>query len=171
MKGSVVGAVGVIIILIVIGIVFFRSTGDEALAPADDDVTLVEDANPSAQDVNLIQLQPSDLPDGESEDVVSDERPTSEGAGEVVFVSMGDASYEPNQLTVKAGTTVTFVNDGQALHWPASDVHPTHQALPEFDAKRGLVTGETYSFTFTEIGTWTMHDHLFPNIVGEIVVE
>ncbi|MBI3251353.1 MAG: hypothetical protein HYZ62_00405, partial [Candidatus Andersenbacteria bacterium] len=63
-------------------------------------------------------------------------------------ISITDTGFEPAQVTVAPGATVTFVNNGQALHWPASAPHPTHTALPGFDAKKGLATGESYSFTF-----------------------
>jgi len=84
---------------------------------------------------------------------------------------MTDTAFEPATVTVALGTTVRFVNNGQGLHWPASAVHPTHEALPEFDSKKGLATGEIFSYTFTQKGEWFMHDHLAPKITGKIIVE
>lgn len=88
-----------------------------------------------------------------------------------VEISIEDTGFNPRTVTVAAGTTVTFVNNGQALHWPASAVHPTHQQLPGFDAMRGLATGESYSFVFSQSGTWTFHDHLQPTVTGSVVVQ
>jgi plastocyanin len=88
-----------------------------------------------------------------------------------VTVSMSETGFSPATVTVAAGTTVAFRNDGQAAHWPASDSHPTHQILPEFDAKAGLGTGETYAHTFTKAGTWRCHDHLMPQHTCTIVVQ
>ena len=74
---------------------------------------------------------------------------------------------------------VTFINKDSVPHWPASGEHPTHQDYPEeggcigskFDACSGLKTGETYSFTFNEKGTWNYHDHLNSGLGGVIIVE
>lgn len=89
---------------------------------------------------------------------------------EAATLSMTDTGFSPQTLTVAGGATVTFVNNGQALHWPASALHPTHQILPGFDSRRGLATGETYSFTFTKPGSWNCHDHLNPTFTCTIVV-
>lgn len=102
--------------------------------------------------------------------------PTAEGTTTspvpgAVTISVDETGFTPKTVTVKAGASVTFVNNGQGRHWPASDVHPTHQILPEFDSKPGLDTGEEYSFTFTEAGTWPCHDHLSPQSKCTIVVE
>lgn len=85
-------------------------------------------------------------------------------------ISMTNTGYAPGTLTVPAGTSVTFRNDGSRNAWPASAVHPTHEELPGFDAKRPVRPGESYAFTFAQPGTWTYHDHLNPSITGQVVV-
>lgn len=90
---------------------------------------------------------------------------------EGVIVSMSDTGFIREETVIKKGETVFFVNDGQAPHWPASDVHPTHDVLPDFDSERGLQTGEKYSYTFQEVGEWNFHDHLNASLTGVIVVE
>jgi len=172
MKGSAIGVVGIIIILVVVGLVFFRSTDDEALE-VDDDVVLVEGATPGAQDVTTTLTVPADGSDVVEKVVVSDaeDEPGVEATGKEVVVSLTDGAFEPATVTIAAGTAVKFVNNGQGLHWPASFVHPVHQVLPGFDSERGLSTGETYSFVFTKVGTWPMHDHLFPQVTGKVIVE
>ncbi len=86
-------------------------------------------------------------------------------------VIITDEGFSPATLTVKAGTTVVFTNNGQGLHWPVSDPHPVHTGLAGFDAKKGLATGETYSFTFAKTGTFGMHDHLRTSLKGSIIVQ
>ena len=87
-------------------------------------------------------------------------------------------------MEINKGDIVLFLNEGSSKSWPASDVHPTHTVYPNsgiskcgtveeeniFDACKGLANGESYSFTFNEIGTWTYHDHLKPYVGGTIVV-
>lgn len=87
--------------------------------------------------------------------------------------------FHPQELTIKAGETVTFVNKDAALHWPASGQHPTHTDYPAgggcigsaFDACGGLRQGESYSFTFGERGAWSFHDHLNSGLAGVVNVE
>lgn len=79
--------------------------------------------------------------------------------------------FQPNLATVKAGTKVTFRNESGGPMWPASAVHPTHQLLPEFDAKGSIANGGAYSFTFQKIGTWPFHNHLKPSFTGKVIVE
>ncbi len=85
---------------------------------------------------------------------------------------MAGGQWSPAEITVKAGTTVTFTNKDSAKHWPASAVHPTHKECPGFDAKKGLGQGESYSFTFTEKKACAFHDHLNPGgPKGKVIVE
>lgn len=98
-------------------------------------------------------------------------------------VKITSSGFSPKTLTVKAGTTVTFVNEDSNKHWPASAMHPTHTLYPGsgidkcgtgeeiFDACRGLAKGESFSFNFNEKGSWKYHDHLSVSSTGTIVVE
>ncbi|MEX1112358.1 MAG: cupredoxin domain-containing protein [Candidatus Andersenbacteria bacterium] len=167
---AIIITIGVILILAIAGLAFFRSTGEEVVSPdpTPPENTFEPVADPFQQEVEFEPQAPSDGQNAASATpVVEATEPTSQEA----TIRISETGFSPTQLTVAAGTTVTFVNDGQALHWPASDLHPTHTALPGFDAKRGLPTGETYSYTFTEVGTWRFHDHLNPQETGTVVVE
>lgn len=66
----------------------------------------------------------------------------------------------PNDLTVQAGTVISFVNDDTTGHWIASDPHPVHTGLPGFDAGRSIAPGGSYEFTFGPTGRFTYHDHV-----------
>lgn len=97
--------------------------------------------------------------------------PSPSAKAKPMSVSIDDEGFTPATVTIPVGTTVTFTNNGQALHWPASDPHPVHTGLAGFDAKKGLATGATYSFTFNKAGTFGMHDHLNASVKGTIVVK
>ena len=90
---------------------------------------------------------------------------------EIKTVRMRDDGYEPANLTAAVGTTITFTNDDTNDHWPASNIHPTHEIYPAFDPKRAIPPGESWSFIFDKAGIWRWHDHLFPNLKGTITVE
>lgn len=88
-----------------------------------------------------------------------------------VTVNMTDAGFSPNTITVKKGQMVEFVNTGKDFHWPASDLHPTHEIYSEFDADKPIGPGDSYSFAFGKVGKWNMHDHLHASFRGVVTVE
>lgn len=88
----------------------------------------------------------------------------------VTVVTYTDDGFEPAEQTVVVNTTVRFVNNSSVSMWVASADHPTHTELSEFDSKQGVGPGETYEFTFDEVGEWDYHDHLSPNAGGTITV-
>jgi hypothetical protein len=85
-------------------------------------------------------------------------------------IEIRDEGFVPPTLRVPEGTIVVFQSRGSRPHWPASNLHPTHQVYPEFDAKRGLEPGERWAFRFDRPGEWGFHDHLAPELGGRIVV-
>ena len=98
---------------------------------------------------------------------------TRDGAddGSGVAVTVAEGAVRPRIVTIERGATVTWVNGKQSDDaWPASNVHPTHELLPGFDARRGLPPGERWSYTFDRKGRWTYHDHLAPETTGVVVV-
>ncbi|MEO6077188.1 MAG: hypothetical protein ABIP54_00175, partial [Candidatus Andersenbacteria bacterium] len=134
----------IVIAVVVIGAgVFFMNRKED-----DGEVGNIQ-ANPTlmtASGAPFIQTAPSISPDASSApDAMHDE---SSMMMENPTISMTDTGISPAEITIKAGTTVTFVNNGTELHWPASDPHPIHTDLSGFDAKRGLSNGELYRFTF-----------------------
>lgn len=95
-----------------------------------------------------------------------------------VVISMTEDGFYPTKITVPIDTTVTWTNEGGKLHWPASNPHPKHTGYPEkggcsnssLDACRGLSKNETYSFQFNFLGSWGVHDHLFPGNAMVVIV-
>ncbi|MDP2650610.1 MAG: cupredoxin domain-containing protein [bacterium] len=102
------------------------------------------------------------------EEVSPTSSPSTAANLEVVYTASG---FSPKALTVKAGDTVVFKNNGGEDFWPASGPHPTHTNYPEFDAKKAIPAGGSYSFTFTRIGSWKYHNHLNPGSTGTITVQ
>ena len=175
MKGLILGFF-LIVGLLVGGYFVYQTTEPEGDVTLDDNPIYSDDGiEPSAEgDGQFIQLEPGSAPPNEALDpsrtkdsVSAVDDVTTSG----VVVSMTDTGFVPNEVRIELGTTVTFVNDGQGLHWPASDVHPTHEVLPAFDSKRAVPTGGRYSHTFTEAGSWDCHDHLNAKFTCRIVVE
>src|SRR3990167_2826378 len=86
-------------------------------------------------------------------------------------IHITDEAFNPNSLTINQGDTVSFENFGKNDHWPASNIHPTHDIYPEFDPTKELKSGESWSFKFEKAGEWRFHDHLHPELTGTITVK
>jgi hypothetical protein len=95
------------------------------------------------------------------------------------IISFTDSGYTPSSITIERGTAIVFRNQSSGDTWPASAMHPTHDAYSVkggcigsvFDACRGLKPGENWSFRFDAAGAWCYHDHLNPRHFVSIRVE
>lgn len=167
----------VMAVVVIAGVLVYRSTAPNGDVVPTGETPLEEELG-DEPDSQFLQLQPEEEPpvtdvEGGEDAMVGSASPAASPAGGAATetVSMTDTGFSPATLSVAAGTAVVFVNDGQALHWPASAIHPTHEVLPGFDSKKGIATGDRYSFTFTEAGNWRYHDHLNPQLTGTIIAE
>ena len=79
-------------------------------------------------------------------------------------ISIDNFTFNPKQLTVKAGTTVTWTNRDDIPHGIASSGNAFARSKP-------LTTDDGFSFTFTAPGTYQVFCYLHPTMVGTIVVE
>lgn len=88
-----------------------------------------------------------------------------------VMIVYSDAGFAPATVEIGVGTRVVFQNNSSEAFWPASGPHPQHTNYPEFDAKRAIAPGESYSFVFEKAGSWGFHDHLDSSKFGKIEVK
>ena len=79
-----------------------------------------------------------------------------------VSVKIDNFTFEPAQLTVKVGTTVTWTN--------RDDIPHTVVSAGKFRSK-ALDTDDKYSFTFKSVGDYNYFCSLHPHMVGMIRVE
>ncbi len=86
-------------------------------------------------------------------------------------IRMNGGQFRPPQRTVRAGTTVTWVNNEQA-GGPVYTVTSGQPGQPNGVFNSGnIVPGGTFQFTFTVPGNYSYYSETDPNMVGEIVVE
>lgn len=78
--------------------------------------------------------------------------------------------YFPYKIEVPLGTEVTFKNLTRQYMWPASDLHPTHDAYSAFDPNRAVEPYGAWSFTFERRGIWSYHDHVAAQLTGRVAV-
>jgi plastocyanin len=77
-------------------------------------------------------------------------------------VEIRDQGFSAPSLTVKPGTTVTWVNHDD-------DTHTVTSTVDTFRSP-GLDPDETFSYTFTKPGTYEYYCTLHPLMTGKVIV-
>ena len=78
-------------------------------------------------------------------------------------VKIDQHAFIPQRVAVKAGTTVTWINDDDVPHTVASST--------KLFKSKALDTGDKFSFTFTTPGAYQYFCSVHPYMTGAIVVE
>jgi plastocyanin len=78
-------------------------------------------------------------------------------------VKIDNFTFAPQRITVKAGTTVTWINEDDIPHTVASS--------SKLFKSKVLDTDDKYSFTFTTPGSYEYFCSLHPHMTATIVVE
>lgn len=81
------------------------------------------------------------------------------------MVEIKDFKFVPDDLTVAAGMTVTWVNHDNEAHTIMSD-DKSFVTTPQL-----VDSGEQYSYTFDKAGTYEYHCSIHPSMHGRIVVK
>lgn len=89
--------------------------------------------------------------------------PSSPGAGSsAATITITAAGVSPNAVTISVGARVTFQNNDNRPHEPASDPHPSHGSCPPLDQIGTIQAGQSRtSGNFNTPGVCRYHDHLF----------
>jgi plastocyanin len=85
-------------------------------------------------------------------------------AAQAAAISIDNFTFNPQSLTVKAGTTVTWTNKDDIPHGIGS-------ANNAFKRSEALDTDNSFSFTFTTPGTYQYFCYIHPHMTGTVVVE
>ncbi len=78
--------------------------------------------------------------------------------------------FIPNQTTVKAGETITFINKSSKVVDPNSDNHPAHTDNSELNVGK-LEPGQSKTVTATKKGSFGLHNHLNPAQTTRVTVQ
>jgi plastocyanin len=89
---------------------------------------------------------------------------TESAGGEEQRIEIADLAFDPETVTVAAGTTVT---------WVSADPNLPHTSNSEDEVwfSGTLNEGDEFSFTFEEPGTFAYFCEVHPTMTGSIVVE
>ncbi len=150
-RNTLIATIVIIVLLAAVGILYFRRQIQQRVSPT---------VTTQTEERNTVLISPTPMVTPS----ISGQPVAPRKANEVDFDGL---HFNPSTLTIRAGTTVNFVNMSNTPMWVASNPHPSHTDLPGFDEKGN---GDSYRFTFTKVGTWGYHNHPNPTIGGTIVV-
>jgi plastocyanin len=80
-----------------------------------------------------------------------------------IEVKIDNFTFNPQQITVNAGDTVTWVNH--------DDIPHTVTSKTQVFRSKAMDTDDRFSFTFAKPGTYAYFCALHPHMTGSIVVE
>ncbi len=150
-------AVAWILILLVLAIIAWAMIAIRDNTPNDDIATTTPDTLNATGTVSL-------------EDDTIDE----------VIITYTTDGFSPKTVTINKGQAVRWINQGGGDMWVASAMHPTHTVYPGSDIKKcGTAAnifdqcgnGDSYEFTFNEVGEWGYHNHSRANHFGKVIVQ
>lgn len=109
---------------------------------------------------------------------VSQDTPTSNASmeelgydpAETVNVTKTDNGFSPQSVTIKAGQSVTWINDSGTTATVDSSPHPAHTDFPFLNLGE-FEDGNSMTLVFPDAGTYKYHDHLNSSHFGTVVVE
>ena len=78
-----------------------------------------------------------------------------------VDVTIADFSFSPGTTTIPVGATVIWTNKGSTPHTVTSHAGVFNGSVSP---------GSTFSFTFSQAGTFTYHCNIHPSMTAKIVV-
>jgi plastocyanin len=85
-------------------------------------------------------------------------------------ITLNPDGFSPTTITVKAGTTVRWLNKSGKLGDVDSDPHPVHTSYPSMNFGT-FSDGSSVELVFDKPGTYHYHNHLIPTQQGTVIVE
>ncbi|MFO7918742.1 MAG: plastocyanin/azurin family copper-binding protein [Anaerolineae bacterium] len=97
----------------------------------------------------------------------TDEKEMPPAEGEDVEVVMRNTAFEPEEITVAPGTTVTWTNEDSFAHTVTAGTRGDPTGMFDEDVSGG----DTFSFTFEEPGTYDYFCRPHSGMDGVVIVE
>lgn len=109
--------------------------------------------------------------------------PTQSSAPMSATVTYDGSTFSPATVTIAKGGTITW-KDTSGDMWIGSDPHPVHNGYDGTTRAQHCAAGyagakpfdqckmsTSYTFTFTQVGSWGYHDHLNSSGQGTVIVQ
>lgn len=137
-------------------------TGTEGTASSQQTIAVGE-PNPSAPSESTTEVVVEEQSNAASseEQATTEEQTTESATPEDVDVKIENYAFDSATITVSVGTTVTWENYDSVPHTVTGD---------GFDSGT-LQNGKTFSYTFTEPGTYAYKCSIHPSMKGTVIVE
>jgi hypothetical protein len=180
------------VIIVVLGGVLIMSKPKEAGAPVTDvpgpvevgeETTAQEGTIPSTQNESIgspVATTPVNTTPPRTTGTNVSVPTTPAPAPFVATVYYDGNDFIPEITTIVQGGTVVFENTGERMMWVGSNNHPDHTRYPvkstsdclgsSFDQCKASGKGTSWSYTFTELGDWSYHNHVRSVDQGKIIV-
>jgi len=91
--------------------------------------------------------------------------PATAPVSKTITIEIDNFNFKPKELTINAGTAVTWVNHDDVPHTATAKGKP-----PVFDSNM-LDTDDQFSFTFKNPGTYSYYCKVHPHMTATIVVK
>lgn len=141
------------IILIILFALFSRS-----LFPQKESTTVIRERE--TEEITPVPVEPE--PDQIPVPVPTEPEPTNpDQPSQRTVIRIQGNSFSPESITIKPGTTVTWIN---------SDL-VDHTVTGNFGVDRRLNSGESFTHTFRTSGTYPYGCTLHPNMEGTVLVQ
>jgi len=163
MENNKKGILIVVGLVVVVGIIWLANSGG---APKQESPA---NQAPAAEEKPTTQKLPSTTAPKPSTGT------TSGTASKSIRIVYSNGIFSPNNVTVKIGQTVTFVNQHSSPIQVASDPHPLHTSYSTLNLAP-LSPGGAYTTGFIlspalQTETIRFHNHFFPQATGMITVK
>lgn len=90
--------------------------------------------------------------------------------GNVVTIQVTKEGYNPQNVTINAGTKVVWTNVSEGVVSVHTEDHPTHLLYPPLNLGE-FQDGSSVQLIFDKAGTYKYHDHLNPQFKGTVTVQ
>lgn len=95
--------------------------------------------------------------------------PSAESVAANKTVAITGIGFDAEEVAIKVGQTVRWVNSGSNPHRVVVGPHPLHNSCLGLDTK-SLGPNESFGFTFTKPGEWIVHDEMQLTNKSKIIV-
>jgi plastocyanin len=166
-------AVIVIIVLVVLGAVFYLYNKNEVKAPTVENPGSVSGQTQAPAQTTTPQTQ-TNVQGKPGADYTP---PQAQGGGEnlgsnvqVYEVDFDGSKYSPDTANIKVGDYIFFRNKSSGDFWPVAGSANTIAAYSNFNPSAPIAAGGEYKFQFTKAGEWSFGDNLHANSVFTVNV-
>ena len=129
-----------------------QNTQEDETANVDNEANVVK----TADDGGVLDV-------AETADVEAEQTTKSTPSDGTVIVNINGFAFNPETITIPAGTVVTWINKDDVKHTATSDEEVFDSPL--------LGKDEKFSHTFSKPGTFTYYCKPHPDMVGIVIVE